>query len=437
VPTLVRGLRDGRLIRDVCLDALLRLGPVAREALPAVRRETAEWPPLPLAEALERMGRPREAARLREGCLTDTKHRARLEAARQLIRQGRRDVAVPVLRREMLDEPEPSRTALALLLWRVEGGPGVADPRALRALSDLLEGPSDEVGFAVAEVYCRLSAGDTVPVLVAALEDQAPDVRLVAALVLARVVPHHPALVPALRSLLERHPDFFGDVADTLADLGPLAAPLAPLLRPALRHEDDDTYRAVRRVLRRIEPNAPDGWSAAAVPGAVPANLAPLWDDLASIDPLRADLALWRLAGAGPRTVTLLTERLRPPPALAPERIARLIADLDSDDFEARQRASAALADAIESAAPALRKALAAHPPLEKRRRIDDLLLGLDPARSPELRRQVRAVRLLEEVGGPDARALLTRLAAGGPQFRLTQEATAAVQRLTAGPERK
>jgi hypothetical protein len=44
------------------------------------------------------------------------------------------------------------------------------------------------------------------------------------------------------------------------------------------------------------------------------------------------------------------------------------------------------------------------------RLRLDRLLAGLDRPRSPEQRRRSRAVRLLEEMGGPDARALLEGL---------------------------
>jgi len=96
------------------------------------------------------------------------------------------------------------------------------------------------------------------------------------------------------------------------------------------------------RVLRRIDPAAAAKcWGAAGAPGAVPDDLAPLWEDLAGDDALRADLPGWRLAGAGPRAVALVRERLYRPPIVTAERAAHLIADLDNDDFDTRERASA------------------------------------------------------------------------------------------------
>ena len=64
------------------------------------------------------------------------------------------------------------------------------------------------------------------------------------------------------------------------------------------------------------------------------------------------------------------------------------------------------------------------------RRRIGALLSGLDPARSPEQRRRLRAVRLLEEMGGRQGRDLLKDLSRGDERFLLTREARAALLRL-------
>src|SRR5207253_826931 len=137
-----------------------------------------------------------------------------------------------------------------------------------------------------------------------------------------------------------------------------------------------------------------------------------------------------RLAGAGARAITLLRKRLRPPTALTAERIARLIADLDSDDFATRRRASSDLAAGIESAAPALRRALADKPTAELRRSIKTLLDSLDLARQPEQRRRLRAVRLLAELGGTDARTILESLSRGDARFTLTREAAASLPHL-------
>ena len=68
------------------------------------------------------------------------------------------------------------------------------------------------------------------------------------------------------------------------------------------------------------------------------------------------------------------------------------------------------------------------------RRRIDLLLERLRILRlfpSPEQRRLSRAADVLEQIGSPEARALLAGLARGAPSANLTVEAKAALARLT------
>ncbi len=144
---------------------------------------------------------------------------------------------------------------------------------------------------------------------------------------------------------------------------------------------------------------------------------------------MRADLAVWKLTAAGSRAVALLGERLKPPPSPAAEAITQLIGELDDNDFATRERASAALTEAIEAAAPALRRALDGNPSAEQRRRLKQLLADLERG-GPEQRRRLRAVRLLEEIGDVDARTLLSSLADGDPRFALTREAAAALGHL-------
>jgi HEAT repeat protein len=440
------------------------LTPKDRELLPELRRRFGDDHGLELGKALLRLGYRDEAlAEVTKWLESDNAYcrRQAIRWLRQHPAEGR--VLAPALRQAQAKAGGAERVGLALTLWRLRGS-GEDGPRALAlaGLDELLaacegeshltgylsespfwsergpRGPDEReaLGAAVDEVYCRVQAGsDPVAVLTRLLRDPDPYLRVAAVAALARAEPKHPDLVPALRRLLERHPDFLCHTADTLAALGPAAAPLAPLLPPNLRHPDENVYRATDRVLRRIDPALPArGWGAADVSGAVPADLGPLWEDLADKDARRADVAAWRLAGAGPRAVALLRERLRPPPTLTPERVARLIAELDDDNFATRERAGAELAAGLESAALHLRRALAAAPSPELRRRLDGLLAGLDPASAAEQRRRLRGVRLLEAMGDPDARALLRSLSRGDPRFRLTREAAAALRRLDPQP---
>jgi RNA polymerase sigma factor (sigma-70 family) len=159
-----------------------------------------------------------------------------------------------------------------------------------------------------------------------------------------------------------------------------------------------------------------------------------LWRDLASADSARAYRAMRTLLADRQETVRFLKDRLRPIPPTDSRQIARWVSDLDADDFAVREKATAALVELGDLAAPALRRALANRPSAELRRRVESLLGTLAPASSPELLRAVRAVEVLERLATPEARGLLTTLAHGAPDARLTREATAALDRLKTTP---
>jgi WD40 repeat protein len=155
-----------------------------------------------------------------------------------------------------------------------------------------------------------------------------------------------------------------------------------------------------------------------------------LWSDLSSADAAKAHAALWALTAGRERTVAFLSERLRPTKEGA-ERIRRLIADLDSEQFTVREAARRTLEQLGSEAEPALRKALEAKPSLEVRKRVEALLARPRIVYSPEVARQIRAVQVLEYIGSKKARRHLQELAGGAPSARLTSEAKMAFQRLT------
>src|SRR5437870_4232771 len=66
-------------------------------------------------------------------------------------------------------------------------------------------------------------------------------------------------------------------------------------------------------------------------------DLNALWADLAGEDAPRAYRALVRLAEHPARSVPFLRQHLRPVVAISDEQVARLIADLGADDFDARE----------------------------------------------------------------------------------------------------
>jgi RNA polymerase sigma factor (sigma-70 family) len=160
-------------------------------------------------------------------------------------------------------------------------------------------------------------------------------------------------------------------------------------------------------------------------------GLAKAWADLAAHDAPRAFRARWALAAVPEETLPLLKQRLHPAQAADMQRLSQLLADLDSDRFAVREKAQADLEELGDLAAPALRQTLTGKPTLEVRRRVQAVLGRLrGPVRQPELRRSLRALPVLEDIGTPAARKLLDELASGAPEARLTREAKASVSRL-------
>jgi hypothetical protein len=162
------------------------------------------------------------------------------------------------------------------------------------------------------------------------------------------------------------------------------------------------------------------------------ARLQTLWDNLADEDDARALRAQRALFAAARQGVPLLKERLKPVDYGDEEkRILPLIADLDDDDIDVREKASAELAKAGHAAVRALRKARENPASVEARRRLDALLKNAaDDAPPPEQLRLLRAVELLERVGTPEAGEVLQALAKGTAGAEPTEAARAAVERL-------
>jgi WD40 repeat protein len=159
-----------------------------------------------------------------------------------------------------------------------------------------------------------------------------------------------------------------------------------------------------------------------------------LWKDLADEDAAAAYRAIAALVAAPEEAVSYLGRQLRPAPAVGDREIARLIADLDSDEFTVRRRAAAELEKLEDVAGPAMRRALGESPSAEVRRGAGHVL-GKLKGRVPagEEIQALRAVEVLEQAGTAEACQVLRSLAAGRPQARLTQEARDALRRL-AGP---
>jgi hypothetical protein len=164
-----------------------------------------------------------------------------------------------------------------------------------------------------------------------------------------------------------------------------------------------------------------------------------LWRKLGGDDAAAAYSAIGTLAGARHgEGVHWIRRQLKPAPvvakgAVSAERIAKLIADLDDDDFEVREKASAGLRILDKAAESAMRQALEKTKSAEVRNRLEKLLERLDNhSIPPEELLVIRAVEILERAGGGEAVDVLRGLAKGAESARLTREARAALARLSA-----
>jgi hypothetical protein len=160
------------------------------------------------------------------------------------------------------------------------------------------------------------------------------------------------------------------------------------------------------------------------------AEFSSCWAELGSDDARIAYRTHWFLVGTAEKSVPAFRDKLRPASAPDAKLVRGLIDDLDHEDFERRDHASAELAKMGDAVRPLLIKARNEELPAETRRRIDLLLEALDVPPSGDELRAIRAVEVLERIGNPEARDVLATLAKGDLEARLTREAKATLERL-------
>ncbi len=160
-----------------------------------------------------------------------------------------------------------------------------------------------------------------------------------------------------------------------------------------------------------------------------PDGLDACWTALAGEDAAKAYDAVWALVAAPEQAVPFLQKHLHP--ALRPDAkiVTRLIADLNSDEFKVRQKATEELGNLGDAITPALRQTLKDKPAREVRRRVQQLL---DQTRdwNAERLRNHRAIQALEHIGTQKAKQVLEALERGSPEARRTEEARTALKRL-------
>ncbi|MBX9585014.1 MAG: hypothetical protein K2X87_32310, partial [Gemmataceae bacterium] len=167
------------------------------------------------------------------------------------------------------------------------------------------------------------------------------------------------------------------------------------------------------------------------------AELAAGWAAFAPDQPQDPLAAMWRMVDHPARSVPFLRAKV-PPPAACPadDEVRRLIADLDSPEFRAREDAEGRLGRLGPPARRLVETALPRASSPEQRVRLGRVAAKLAPRLSPLPPADVPlawAVAVLERVGSAEARAILRDLADGPADRRVTQEAAAALARLGAG----
>ena len=464
VDELIRDLRRARGQNRGCLvEALGRLGPKARAAVPLLCRLTRDPDPSLRIEAAVALTRIDPANRAivpaLQAVLRDPDPFLRIEAAKALARiDPANPMIVPTLQavlREpratvvkaddpllvarvdavdalaMLDADVVVRELLPLLIDLIRERP---DPRTAAERAEAVRREYIELGTSIALLLQQLGpkARSALPALTTQLRDL-DDTRQADWLnALQAIDPDHPELLPALLRVLEGDPEAWRSVQPALARLGGRARPVLPGLLRSAREADVSDYLKIGRLVRQIDAETAQSiWGDLDQPPPprklAERELAPLWTDLASLEASRAVHAYWTIRLADSPPIAFFRQQLRPVPHAAPDRVAQLIRGLDSNHFEVRQTATEELEQLESVAESALRQVLEQHPPLEVRQRVEQLLAGLEPGRCGVRQRERHAIDVLRQTGTAEARELLEKLAGGAPEAQLTQEAKKAL----------
>jgi WD40 repeat protein len=168
-------------------------------------------------------------------------------------------------------------------------------------------------------------------------------------------------------------------------------------------------------------------------PEAAAVAVETLWTELEGADAKKAYQSVVALSLNAKQATPWLKDHIKPAVGVDPKRIDQLLADLDDNNFQVRQKAAEELEKLGEQAEPALEKVLKGQPSLETRKRIEALFEKILNGKEPpaDVLQALRGVEALEEIGGPEARQVLEQIARGAGGARLTRAAQSSLQRLS------
>jgi hypothetical protein len=166
-----------------------------------------------------------------------------------------------------------------------------------------------------------------------------------------------------------------------------------------------------------------------------PGDLKTVWNELTQNDDAgtkKAWQSIIALSKDAKQVVPFVQARVKPAPGLDPKRLAQCLVDVDSNIFQKRAKANAELESFGELALAAIDKRLTDKSlSLEGRRYLEAIAQKAKTVLSGEELRSIRAVEVLEQIGTPEARAVLDDLSRGGAGAVLTEQARMALARLT------
>jgi WD40 repeat protein len=170
-------------------------------------------------------------------------------------------------------------------------------------------------------------------------------------------------------------------------------------------------------------------------PPLSPKELSGLWEALANADAAQAYRALGDLVEAGDEVEPFLKTALGNGATPDAAKIRRLIVDLDSFRFAAREKASEELSRLGRRSVSAMQKALSENPTPEVARRLESLLGKISKSGTDlTLVHFLRAVEVLERRATVPSRQILRSLAEGDPEDLLCVEVRASLDRLGERP---
>ena len=156
------------------------------------------------------------------------------------------------------------------------------------------------------------------------------------------------------------------------------------------------------------------------------ADLESLWKQLSSnVDYYKGVIGI---AYSGDQGVDFIAEKLEL--TANGGAVEKLLVDLDSDQFDVREKATLALIKVGSAIQSKLKSIHAATDSLEVRKRTERILAALPPEAARSLLTAPRAVEALETIGTPEAKRVLKQLAAGVADLDETKAAKAALVRL-------